>query len=146
VRGGCVAGERVGAEVNVQWDDAELNRMLGPQGIVGRDNFARTKRVEGGAKRGCPVDRGRLRASIQSTMPAQVGNLVVSYVDSDVSYAKWVHEGTGIYGPHKTPIVPVTSPVLVFQPKGAAGFVFAKSVRGMRGRPFLTDALPLAVT
>lgn len=135
----------MGAEVNVQWDDAELNRMLGPQGIVGRDNFARTKRVENRAKRLCPVDTGRLRASIQSTMPQQVGNLVVSYVYTDVRYGAYVHAGTGIYGPHRTPIVPVTSPVLVFQPRGGP-VVFARSVRGVRPRPFLTDALPAAVT
>lgn len=131
--------------MNVQWDDAELNRMLGAQGIVGRDNFARTKRVERQAKRLCPVDTGRLRASIQSTMPQQVGNLVVSYVYTDVNYAKWVLAGTGIYGPHGTPIVPVTSPVLVFTPRGASGPVFAKSVRGTRPMPFLTDALPTAI-
>lgn len=120
--------------------------MLSPTGIVGRDNFARTKRVESKAKRACPVDTGRLRASIQSTMPQQVGNLVVSYVYTDVNYAGFVMSGTGIYGPHRTPIVPVTSPVLVFTPKGASGPVFARSVRGMRPRPFLTDALTAAVT
>jgi hypothetical protein len=131
--------------VNVQWDDAELGRMLGPQGVVGRDNFARTKRVENQAKRLCPVDTGRLRASIQSTMPSGSGNVVVSYVYTDVNYARFVIEGTGLFGPHRTPIVPVTSPVLVFTPKGASGPVFARSVRGSRPQPFLTDALPAAI-
>lgn len=142
----CVAGQCVVVPVRVDWDDNALDRMLGPDGIVGRDNFRRTKRVENGAKRRCPVRTGRLRASIQSTMPQRVGNLVISYVYTDVNYGRFVHDGTGIYGPRRAPIVPVNSRFLVFTPDGASSPVFARSVKGSRPQPFLTDALPAAVT
>lgn len=52
--------------------------------------------VEGESKRNCPVDFGQLRASI--THDVEVGtNEVVGYVGSNVEYAIYVHEGTGIY-------------------------------------------------
>ncbi|MCK9195448.1 MAG: hypothetical protein M0P16_00525 [Syntrophales bacterium] len=51
-------------------------------------------------------------------------------------YAEFVHEGTGLYGPHKTNIVPKNKKAL-FWP--GAGHPFG-SVKGMVGRPFLMDA------
>jgi hypothetical protein len=54
-------------------------------------------------------------------------------------YALWVMRGTGIYGPHGTPIVPVTSKYLVFRGKDGST-VFAKSVKGQTANQFLTEA------
>lgn len=55
-----------------------------------------------------------------------------------VEHAKWVHEGTGLYGPYKTRIVPTKKPLLVFN---IGGDKFRKrSVRGQPANPFLTDA------
>ena len=51
-------------------------------------------------------------------------------------YAGYVHEGTGLYGPHKTKIVPKSKQAL-FWP-GASHPV--RSVRGMKGRPFVAKA------
>lgn len=51
-------------------------------------------------------------------------------------YAKYVHEGTGIYGPHHKKIVPVNKKALSWP--GAAHPV--RSVRGMKPNPFFTRA------
>lgn len=50
-------------------------------------------------------------------------------------YGIWIEEGTGIFGPRHTPIVPRNAKALVFKPKGG-GIVFAKKVSGMRPKPF----------
>ena len=104
------------------------------------------------ARAGCNVDTGQLRSSITHHVTL-VGRTARMRVGSPLERAKWIHEGTGIYGPHKKPIVPVTAKALKFPtPKmigplrrGGArspgGFVFAKSVKGIQPNPFLTDAL-----
>ena len=51
-------------------------------------------------------------------------------------YAGYVHEGTGLFGPHKKPIVPVNRKALFWS--GARHPV--KSVKGMKGRPWVRKA------
>jgi hypothetical protein len=63
---------------------------------------------------------------------------VVELNTEEVPYAKWVHEGTGIYGPYHTPIVPLQSKYLAFWWHGRHWL--KKSVRGQRAQPFLTEA------
>jgi hypothetical protein len=55
-----------------------------------------------------------------------------------VPHAYWVHQGTGIYGPHHHPIVPRVAPYLVFHWHGRRWE--KKSVRGQQPQPFLTEA------
>ena len=55
-----------------------------------------------------------------------------------VPHAKWVHGGTGIFGPYKSPIVPRRAEYLVFYWHGRKWR--KKSVRGQRPQPFLTEA------
>lgn len=57
-------------------------------------------------------------------------------VGTNLYYARWVHDGTGLYGPLKRKIVPRTKKALHW--KGAAHPV--KSVKGMKPRPFLAQA------
>jgi len=73
-----------------------------------------------------------------------------------VGYARFVEEGTGIYGPKGRPIVPVRAKALRFPARGAAtrlsgnltsaqqraggGWAFAKSVKGRRATPYLRPA------
>ena len=63
-----------------------------------------------------------------------------------------MHEGTGIYGPHATPIVPVDKKALKFRweptdggrptkSKDKRAFYFFASVKGQPAQPFLADAL-----
>lgn len=54
--------------------------------------------VETEAKRECPYDDGTLRQSITTSVEKEDGKLV-GYVGTNISYAPYVHEGTGIYSP-----------------------------------------------
>jgi phage gpG-like protein len=110
--------------------------LTSPSGGVTRDMLRRGLKVQMRAKTLCPVDTGRLRSSI--TLKIQADGIVIG---TNVTYAPFVHEGTGIYGPRHTPILPKRGRYLVFTPKGATRPVFARSVRGVPPRPFLRMAL-----
>lgn len=106
-------------------------------------------RVVNEAKKRCPVDEGTLRASITHVVDAQPGKITV-VVGSPLDYARYIHEGTGVHGPKGTPITPVTRQALKFKwdgpgtstrSKDKRGYVFAKSVKGVKPTPFLADAL-----
>lgn len=78
----------------VEWDRQNLTRLLeGPDGPVAREVARRTIRVESGAKRLCPVDTGRLRASITHTV-GRDGQGIVGTVGTNVTYAVFVELGT----------------------------------------------------
>ena len=81
---------------------------------------------------------GNLKGSIYSRT-SQEGGSMMTYVGATAGYASWVHDGTGIYGPLKQPIVPVNKKVLAFSIGGKQ--IFARSVKGMKSHPFLTKAL-----
>jgi hypothetical protein len=111
------------------------------------------------AARNVKRDTGALAASIEPTVNVY-GKIVVGRVGTPLEYARYLHEGTGIYGPKGTPIRPVTAKVLRFKPgrmigplpKGQAGsspenrggWVFARSVKGIPPHPFLVEALERA--
>jgi HK97 gp10 family phage protein len=101
------------------------------------------------AKRRCPVDEGTLRASITHVTKTSKTTATV-VVGSPLPYAEYFHTGTGIYGPKATPITPTTRKALKFKwdgpgvnsrAKDKRGYVFAKSVKGMKPDPFLADAI-----
>jgi phage gpG-like protein len=75
-------------------------------------------------------------------------------------YAKWHQSGTGIYGPHHTPIVPVTAKALAFgfrsgtqvfgrrgkrlkRPKAVMGKIVVRSVKGAPARKMVPDPGPV---
>lgn len=133
----------------------EINKLLqSPSGAVAQDLLIRGNRVKNAAQRLCPVDQGRLRASISTELAFDEGELVVR-VGTNVDYAIYVHNGTGIYGPEKRPIVPVRAKALRWAQRNNSGrgrrryrngstdgYVYSKRSKGTRGRPFLTKALP----
>jgi hypothetical protein len=152
----------VAVEVRHVLDVQAITRLLSsPTGGVAKDMMRRGYRVEAAAKRCCPVDHGRLRSSIHTQM-THVGGRIVVEIGTDVEYALWVHNGTGLYGPRHARIYPKKGKVMVWtnykkfrsggvnyiQTKGGKDVVrsvtFARSTRGMRGTPFLRDALPAA--
>jgi len=110
--------------------------LVSPNGAVMRDMLRRGLRVQARAKQLVRVDTGRLRSSI--TVQMLPGRVIIG---TNVSYAIYVHEGTGIYGPRKRPIHPVNGRYLVWTPRGATRPVFAREVRGSPPNPFLRDAL-----
>lgn len=85
--------------------------------------------VENEAKTNCPVDDGVLRASITHQVEDNKG-----VIGSNVEYAPYVHEGTGMYAKdgQGRQAVPWTY-------KDAEGKY--RSTKGQKPQPFLQDAL-----
>lgn len=122
-------------------NQAALSELLeSPTGGVGRELYRRGIRVQARARQLCPVDTGRLRASINVEITSS-HNKLACRVGTNVKYAMMVHNGTGIYGPRARPIRPTHASVLAFTPRGGNTTVFASSVRGTPAVPFLAEAL-----
>jgi hypothetical protein len=129
-----------------------INVLLrNPSGGLARDMLRRGLKVESAAKRnlaganGRPkrIDTGQTRASVNTRM-VTYKTMPAARVGSPLRKAVWIHGGTGIYGPRRTPIRPTRAKRLVFKPKGSNRVVYAKSVKGMKANPFLSDALSAA--
>jgi hypothetical protein len=130
----------VSTQVTQKLNTTELNKMLhGPGGAVQRDLLRKGLRVQTAAKRKCPVDHGRLRGSI-SIATSSIGGIMAVEVGTNVDYAPYVHNGTGLYGQFSQKIVPAHAKVMVFTGK-TGDKVFARSTKGQKGVPFLQDAL-----
>lgn len=131
-------------------DTAVINEYLhGPMSGVARDLLRRGLRVQSAARRAAPTDTGRLRNDINVTMePREVfgASLFACVIGTDLSYASAVHNGSGIYGPTGSAIVPAHGTYLAFKDRSTGTMVFTKSVKGQRGVPFLKDALHAAYT
>lgn len=147
------------SKVTHQFNERQLNYIVSnPQGAFAKDLKKRAARVEtraklnlGGGTGTGPrrVDTGRLRQSISwQLIPSLTGSIAVK-IGTNVPYARYVHDGTGLYGPRKMLIKPKTAKVLVWRSKvyGAKkgkfrGKVVVPYVKGMKGNPFLAAALP----
>jgi hypothetical protein len=114
--------------------------LRSPSGAVSREMLRRGKNVERAAKRLVGVDSGRLRASIGTELVSHRG-APAAKVGSKVKYARWHHDGTGIFGPHKARIFPTRAKFLRFKPKGGTTWIFRYSVAGWPGNKYLKDAL-----
>lgn len=124
--------------------------LTSPQRGVVQDLLRRGLLVETQAKRnlggvGGPkrIDAGRLRASVATQLVTRDAQPAV-LVGSNVKYARFVHDGTGLYGPRHQVIKPLRRKALRFRVKGQRGYVYARSVKGSSGNPFLKNALPAA--
>lgn len=97
----------------------------------------------GGAGHPKRVDTGHLRSSIQVQIRQYGAGKVAIRIGTNVKYARWVHDGTGIYGPRNRLIRPKKAKVLRFSGRryGKTGYIYARHVKGMRGNAFLEDAL-----
>jgi hypothetical protein len=142
--------------MSVKLSATEL-RALGQSlaGPVAKDILMRSNKVRNKALRLAPVDQGRLRQSITVEVRAE-GGTIVGRVGTNVKYAMWVHEGTGIYA-GRGYITPKSAKALRWPVKNQSGqgrrrfragktanYAYAKRVKGMKGRPFLRDALDAA--
>lgn len=110
-----------------------------------------THAIGGGfsARGGNPANRGQFSkrpVGGRGLLPGTIlggesrGSIITArvFLNPLVRHAKWVHQGTGIYGPYKHPIVPVFAKYLRFRYRGRS---WAKeSVRGQKAQPFLTEA------
>lgn len=125
---------------------AEL--LTSPRGPVARDLYRRGIRVQNAAKRNLQrppkrVDTGTLRSSIHVEL-VMINGAPAVRVGSNLRYAIFVHEGTGIYGPRHRRIVPTHARFLRFHLKGERSYTYVRSTAGMRGNPFLARALSAA--
>jgi len=82
-----------------------------------------------------PFDEGKLSGSYNMT---KLGFAAYG-IWSRVKYRWWVHEGTGIYGPHKQRIFPVRAKALRFVINGQV--IFAKSVKGQKPNRFIDRSI-----
>lgn len=130
--------------------------LVSDNGPVWRDLQRRGRNVQQLARRKAPADTGTLKRSIITEM-STVGGVPVAQVGTNLEYALFVHEGTGIYGPRGQVIRPRTAKVLRWprvnnnyrstggprRYKGGrtAAYSYARFVRGVRPRPFLREAL-----
>lgn len=124
-----------------------MQRILAsPTGPVARDILRRSVRVESAAKRNLNssprrIDTGRLRSSVTHDVRTR-GGKPVGRVGTNVRYARYVHDGTGIRGPRGAMIVPKRAKVLRWESDGRV--VFSARSRGMAPNPFLKKALSAA--
>lgn len=135
-----------GARVRIEINRAELHRLTHSKAselVRSIDRIGR--RVVNQAKRNARVDDGQGRQSIDHTVTT-IGYKIIMRAGSPLKYMYWQHEGTGIYGPHGTPIVPVRRKFLRFEvksgkaAKGRRPVIFAKSVKGVKGDKWLVRA------
>ena len=126
-----------------------------PTGPVARDLHQRGNRVVVRARQLVPVDQGTLKGSIHMEK-LTVGGMPAVRIGSNLHYAIYVHEGTGVYA-GRGYIYPKSGSFLRWPNKNQSGagrrryrggatesFVFARKVKGMKGTPYLRDALDAA--
>lgn len=103
------------------------------------------------AKALCPKDTGLLANQTGWKILEVTPSRVRGEARSNTSYAFFVNTGTGLFGPLGRRIVPKRAKVLRWPARGRGrgggrgGFVYAKSTRGMRARPYLVAGLRAAV-
>lgn len=137
------------ARVRVQVNQAEYRRLTqSPAGPVVRQANRIGRMTVNGAKRNVRVDDGHLRASIDHTVEVRPGRVIMR-AGSPLQYGLYLEVGTGLYGPKRRVIRPVSAKFLRFEVKESAGkvsakgrrpVVFAKFVRGVKGDRWLTRA------
>jgi bacteriophage HK97-gp10 putative tail-component len=132
-------------------NQATLRDILqSPNGAVAKDMLRRAIRVQGAAKKNLNdtprrIDTGRLRASITYEL-SLAGRRWRARIGTNVEYARYVHDGTGLYGPRHQYIVPRNRKVLRWVSRGAGksgkgGYTYAMRSSGFPGNPFLRNAL-----
>jgi HK97 gp10 family phage protein len=89
--------------------------------------------VEARAVEEAPKVRGNLANSIRKYIRDR--RAVITPV---ARYALYIHQGTGIYGPHKAKIVPVHKKALAFTIGGKT--IIRRSVKGQKANPFMKRA------
>lgn len=146
--------------MRVRVNQAEYRRLTqSPAGPVVRQADRIGRRTVNQAKRNVKVDDGHLRASIDHSLTVS-SRRVTMRAGSPLDYGLYLHEGTGLYGPKRRVIRPVSAKFLRFEVKGPGpggrvpakgrrAVVFAKFVRGVKPDKWLVrafrDACPYPV-
>jgi len=114
--------EKLAADIRARWRRGILNATMTAEGVVVDE---------------APYREGNLRSGIISFLQGE-GTETVGIVKVTAPYGPLVHRGTGIYGPHRTPIIPRVKKALAFIYGGRK--VVRRSVRGQKANPFVTRA------
>lgn len=146
------------ATVTHNFNERQLAYIISsPRGPVAKDLLRRGRRVQAAARRNLAgttgtgprrINTGRLRQSISVDLIITLTATPAVRIGTSVYYARWVHDGTGLYGPRHKLITPKRAKALVFRAKYGRrsgrfkGYVVVMSVKGMRPNPFLARALP----
>lgn len=143
------------ARTRVQVNEAALRRLTqspaGPVVALAERIGVATVTIAKGLVR---VDRGTLKRSISHSVRVHPGRVVMR-AGTPIRYGLYLHEGTGIYGPKRRPIVPKSAKALRFKVRtfGRGGrevsprnrnVVFALSVRGVKPDRWLVRAFEKA--
>jgi hypothetical protein len=112
-------------------DPKQLEKLTKVPDEIGKRAFKYlVQEIQAGFIDESPVDKGRL----QKWKLKKVNDWEYKIHDGP-EYALHVALGTGIYGKHKRPIVPVRAKMLRFKTK-SGNIVFAKSVKGQKPNPY----------
>jgi hypothetical protein len=98
---------------------------------------AHAKAVEDEVKKNAPTESGRLRASIRTHLI----NKRLGVLEAWAPYARYLHEGTGIYGPKRKPIEIKPKEKKALNWKGAGHPVKRARQRGIKPSDFLRMSL-----
>ncbi|MEV0822545.1 hypothetical protein [Nonomuraea rubra] len=143
------------ARVRVRVNQAEFRRLTqSPAGPVVRQADQIGRRTVNGAKRNVKVDDGHLRSTIDHTLDVSARRVTMR-AGSPLAYGLYLHEGTGLYGPKRKVIRPISAKALRFEvktpgpggrvpAKGRRAVVFAKFVRGVKPDKWLVRAFRAA--
>ena len=112
----------------------ELRRRISPtqfKAVLERGLKAAAIHLEGRVKRNTPVRTGRLRSSI-----VHKGGGLRYEIGTDVKYARYVEEGTGLFGPRKRkyPIEPRNKKALAWPATGQTAAGLGRGPQGTSKR------------
>lgn len=96
-------------------------------------------RFQGSARQKARVDTSQMRGGILVRPMRQRGSTIEGAVEATAKHSLWQEQGTGIYGPSKTPIRPERAKMLAFNAGGKR--VFARSVKGTKPTWFMRDSV-----
>lgn len=112
-------------------NSAEIITEAKKAGMIKATNLFRARAIEK-----APISTGTLRKSILTDVSS---NGEEGRIYSDLDYALYQEEGTGIYGPRKSPITPKKARYLRFKTKSGE-IVYTKKVKGVRAKKFFSNA------
>jgi len=120
----------------------DMSEPLQAAGLVVRDAAVMRFKNQGGDQRWAPnkrgghtgIDSGRLMSSIQVS-PLAANSVVVG---TNVFYARWFQEGTGVYAGHSAwTVTPNGKKALAFMAGGVSLVRRSVTIPGQPARPFL---------
>lgn len=122
-----------------------INREI--RAIAERDTRRRAENTLGAARANLRARSRSGSGEVGRTLGYSLAETVQGWaarVGSDDERARWVEEGTGLYGPHRSPIRPKAKKWMRFV-SGRGAVVFTQQTAGQPGKHFLRDAAEAAL-